>query len=83
MRPSSEYPTGFENVLRRAAPRLRVDLPDSIAVRKRVRQRASPDHGLPLDRHREIPRDDRIRRRALDIPEPHLVVDALVGHPEV
>jgi hypothetical protein len=39
--------------LRRAAPSLRLDLPDAIAVRERVRKRTGPNDGLALSRDSE------------------------------
>ena len=69
--------------LRRAAPSLRLNLPDAIAVRERVRKGTGPNDGLALDRDSESPRYDSICGRALDIPEAHLVGQVLVGHAKV
>ena len=70
-------------MLRGAAPSLRFNLPDAIAVRKRVRKGTGPNDGLPLDRYSESPWYDSLRRRALDIPESWLVGEVLVGHTEI
>jgi hypothetical protein len=42
-------------VLRRAAPCLRLNLPDAIAVRERVRKGTGPYDGLAFNRHSESP----------------------------
>lgn len=41
--------------LRRAAPSLRLNLPDAIAVRERVRKGTGPNDGLALNRDSESP----------------------------
>ena len=47
--------TAHESRLRRAAPSLRLNLPDAIAVRERVRKGTGPNDGLALDRDSESP----------------------------
>jgi hypothetical protein len=69
--------------LRRAAPSLRLDLPNAIAVRERVRKGNGPNDGLALNRDSESPRYDSICGQALDIPEAHLVGHVLFGDTEV
>src|SRR5215469_11584690 len=66
-------------MLRRAAPSLRLNLPDAIAVRERVRKGTGPNDGLALNRDSESPRYDSICGRALDIPEAHLVGQVFFG----
>jgi hypothetical protein len=46
--------------LRGAAPSLRLDLPDAIAVPERVRKGTGPSDGLTLNRDSESPRYDDI-----------------------
>ena len=69
--------------LRRAAPSLRLDLPDAIAVREGVRKGTGPNDGLALNRDSESPQYDSICGRALDIPEAHLVGQVLSGDTKV
>jgi len=69
--------------LRRAAPSLRLDLPDAIAVRERVREGTGLNDGLALNHDSESPRYDSICGQALDIPEAHLVGQVLFGDTEV
>src|SRR5687768_2029067 len=69
--------------LRRAAPGLRLNLPDTIAFPERVCKGTGPYDRLALDRNGESPRYDRICERAFDIPEAHLVGQMLSGHTKI
>ena len=62
-----------------AAPSLRLDLPDAIAVGESVCEGTGPNHGLALDSNCESPRYNRIGGRTLDIPEAHLVRQVFLG----
>ena len=77
--------TGIEwgKRLGRAAPGLRLDLPDAISARERVRKGTGPNYGLALNRDSESPRYDSICGRALDIPRAHLVGQVFFGDTEV
>src|SRR5262245_14339369 len=66
--------------LRRTAPSLRLNFPDAIAPRERIRKGTGPNDGLVLKRYSESPGDDSICGRALDIPEAHLVGQVLLDH---
>ncbi len=48
-------PLHIQSWLRRPAPRLRLNLPDAIAVRERVRKGAGPNDRLALNRDSESP----------------------------
>ena len=66
--------------LRSTAPGLRLNFPDAIAPRERIRKGTGSNDGLVLNRYSESPRDDSICGRALDIPEAYLVGQALLDH---
>jgi hypothetical protein len=69
--------------LRRTAPGLRLNLPDTIALSERIRKGTRPNDGLVLNHYSKSPDDDSICGRALDIPEAHLVGQVLLGHTKV
>ena len=70
-------------ILRRAPPRLCVDLPGLAVLRKRICESTGQNDGLTLNGCRERPRYDGVRVGALDVPEPHLVRQVFLRDPKV
>ena len=66
--------------LGRASPSLRLNFPDPISPRERIRKSTGPNDGLALKRYSESARDNCISGRALDIPEAQLVGQVLLDY---